>query len=144
MNRGRDLAPLSDRDYQALGRFRYALRVFLRTSEKAARTAGVTPAQHQLLLAIRGHPGPEPPIVAELAEVLQLRHHSTVELIDRASEAGLVDRQTDPRDQRRQQLLLTPAGLDVLEELSVFHRDELRRFRREMVDVLRELDEAPP
>ena len=142
MTTTRGTTPLSDRDYQALRRFRHALRVFLRTSEEAARDAGVTPAQHQLLLAIRGHAGSRHPIVAELAEVLQLRHHSTVELIDRATDAGLVDRLPDPLDQRRQQVVLTPAGVEVLEGLSVFHRDELRRFRREMVDVLRELDDT--
>src|SRR5262245_64472560 len=120
MTTTRGTTPLSDRDYQALRRFRHALRVFLRTSEEAARDAGVTPAQHQLLLAIRGHVGSRHPIVAELAEVLQLRHHSTVELIDRATEAGLVDRLPDPLDQRRQQVVLTPAGVEVLEGLYVF------------------------
>ncbi|HXY94854.1 MAG TPA: MarR family winged helix-turn-helix transcriptional regulator [Acidimicrobiia bacterium] len=131
---------LSDRDYRALARFRYALRVFQRFSEQAAREAGVTPAQHQLLLAIRGHAGSDPPVIAELAEALQLRHHSVVELIDRADAAGLVRRTPDRHDQRRQRVQLTAAGRDVLERLSLVHRDELRRFRQQMVDVLRELD----
>jgi DNA-binding MarR family transcriptional regulator len=132
--------PLSDRDYQALARFRHALRVFLRFSEQAARAASVTPSQHQLLLAIRGHGGDGPPVVGELAEALQLRHHSVVELVDRAEVAGLVRRLPDPEDNRRQQVLLTGHGGDVLEQLSTVHRDELRRFRAEMLDVLRELD----
>lgn len=132
--------PLSDRDYQALARFRHALRVFLRFSEQAARDAEVTPNQHQLLLAVRGHPGGRPPVVGELAEALQLRHHSVVELVDRAETAGLVRRRIDPDDGRRQQVLLTEAGSRVLEQLSTVHRDELRRFRAEMVAVLDELD----
>lgn len=131
--------PLSDSEYQALSRFRQALRVFLRTSEQAARDNGITPAQHQLLLAIRGHPTTDDPTVGDIAEVLQLRHHSTVELIDRAHDAGLVERRTDPLDQRRQRVELTDRGRSLLEGLSLYHRDELRRFRSEMVDVLREL-----
>jgi DNA-binding MarR family transcriptional regulator len=131
---------LSDRDYRALARFRHALRVFQRFSEDAARAAGTTPAQHQLLLAIRGFRGDGSPVIGDLAEALQLRHHSVVELVDRADTAGLVRRSTDPVDQRRQRVELTAAGRDVLEELSVVHRDELRRFRSEMFDVLRELD----
>jgi DNA-binding MarR family transcriptional regulator len=128
---------LSDREYQALARFRYALRVFQRFSEQAARTEGLTPSQHQLLLAIRGHP--TAPIVADLAEALQVRHHSVVELIDRADALGLVRRDRDPSDQRRQFVRLTRAGHAVLERLSSVHRDELRRFRAEMLDVLDEL-----
>lgn len=131
--------PPSDRDYQALARFRHALRVFQRFSEQAARDAGITPAQHQLLLAVRGHAGDRPPVVRELAEALQLRHHSVVELIDRAHAAGLVRRRADPDDHRRQRVELTDAGLAVLERLSKVHRDELRRFRAEMLDVLNEL-----
>lgn len=136
-----DARPLTDREYQTLRRFRHALRVFLRASEQAARGAGTTPAQHQLLLAIRGHPTDNDPTVGDIAEVLQLRHHSTVGLIDRAHESGLVERRTDPTDQRRQRLELTATGLELLEALSQFHRDELRRFRTEMVDVLQELVE---
>jgi DNA-binding MarR family transcriptional regulator len=130
---------LSDREYEALARFRHALRVFQRFSEQAARDAGITPSQHQLLLAIRGHAG-EPPVVGDLAEALQLRHHSVVELIDRAEEADLVDRAADPSDLRRQRILLTDTGRQVLEQLSVVHRDELRRFRTQMFNVLHELD----
>jgi DNA-binding MarR family transcriptional regulator len=134
------LSVLSDRDYQALARFRHALRVIQRFSEDAARRAGVTPAQHQLLLAVRGHKGADPPAVRDLADTLQLRHHSVVELVDRAVRVGLVCREADPADQRRHRVQLTPSGHEVLEQLSVAHRDELRRFRREMVDILRELD----
>jgi DNA-binding MarR family transcriptional regulator len=130
---------LSDREYEALSQFRHALRVFERFSEQAARDAGITPSQHQLLLAVRGHKGDAAPVVGELADVLQVRHHSVVELIDRADAVGLVQRSRDPVDQRRQQVVLTRSGQAVLERLSTAHRDELQRFRAEMVDVLHEL-----
>jgi DNA-binding MarR family transcriptional regulator len=131
---------LVDADYKALAQFRHAMRVFQRFSEQAARGAGLTPAQHQLLLSVRGHPGGQPPAISDIAESLQLRHHSVVELIDRAESAALVRRATDRVDQRKQRIMLTPRGRTVLEKLSAVHRDELRRFRREMVDVLGELD----
>jgi DNA-binding MarR family transcriptional regulator len=134
--------PLTTRDYRTLATFRRALRVFLRFSEEAARGAGLTPAQHQLLLAIRGHDGDRPPSIGELADALQQRHHSTVELADRAEAAGLVRRQVDPTDARRQLIELTDRGEEMLASLSVLHRDELRRFREEMLDVLNELDEG--
>jgi DNA-binding MarR family transcriptional regulator len=129
---------LADADYRALARFRFALRVFLRFSEDAARDAGVTPNQHQLLLAVRGFPDGAPSIT-DIAEWLQLRHHSAVELVDRAVEAGLVVRETDATDRRRQRLALTPHGATVLAQLSVAHRDELRRCRQEMAEILHEL-----
>jgi DNA-binding MarR family transcriptional regulator len=137
---GRSSSPLSDSDFRALARFRHALRVFLSFSEREARAAGLSPAQHQLLLAVRGHAGDEDPVIGDLADALLLRHHSVVELIDRAVDAGLVDRVTDPVDQRRQRIVLTAEGDAVLAELSRVHRDELRRFRTEMVDVLSELE----
>jgi DNA-binding MarR family transcriptional regulator len=133
-------ADLSDRDYQALASFRHALRVFLRFSEHAARSAGVTPSQHQLLLAIRGWPGAEAPTIRDLAEQLQLVHHSVVELVDRAEAAELVERHTDPHDRRRQRLALTPHGAETLASLTATHRAELRRFRDELADVLHTLD----
>jgi DNA-binding MarR family transcriptional regulator len=130
--------PLTDRDYRALARFRHALRVFLRFSEEAARAEGLTPAQHQLLLAIRGHPGA--PSVLDLAEVLQTRSNSVVGLLDRAEAAGLTESSADPADGRRRLVSLTPEGAAVLERLSGRHRAELRTFRDEMADVLHELD----
>lgn len=133
-------ADLSERDYQALARFRHALRVFLRFSEQAARSAGLTPTQHQLLLAIRGWSGNgEAPSIRDVAEQLQLAHHSIVEQIDRAADAGLLSRNTDPADRRRQRLTLTLLGRETLAALASAHRDELRRFRDEMGEVLREL-----
>ena len=133
-------AELSDGEYRALAQFRAGLRHFLHFSEEAARDAGTTPAQHQLLLAIRGFAGSSAPVVGDLADALQLRHHSAVELVDRAERAGLVVRTPDPDDLRRQHVALTPAGRRLLDQLSVVHRDELRRFRTQMVDLLAALD----
>lgn len=129
---------MREAEYRALARFRFALRVFLRFSEDAARAVGLTPNQHQLLLTVRGHAG-EPPTITEVAESLQLRHNSTVELVDRVVEAGLLERQVDDRDRRRQRLVLTDHGEELLRSLSTSHREELRRFREEMAEVLVEL-----
>lgn len=131
--------PLSDTDYEALAGFRHALRVFVRFSEDAARSAGITPAQHQLMLAIKGWSDGSPTI-AELAERLQLKHNSTVELIQRATAAGLVRGQTNAADRREQHTKLTDRGEAILGSLSLEHRSELRRFRSEMNDILVELD----
>ncbi len=111
----------------------------MRTSEDAAREAGLTPTQHQLLLAVRGHAGDGGPSTSDVAEKLQQKVHSVVELADRAEEAGLVRRTADPSDGRRKLLSLTARGEKVLAQLSLFHRDELRRFRREMTEILQEL-----
>ncbi len=132
--------PLEDADYRNLARFRYALRRFLRFSEEAARGAGVTPSQHQLLLAVRGWDGGSAPSTSELAERLQLRLHSTVELVARAEGAGLVSSGNDGGDARRRLVRITDQGEAVLATLSQQHVDELRRFRTEMTDLLRELD----
>jgi len=133
-------SPLTDVEYRALARFRFALRVFLRFSRDAARAAGLTPDQHQLLLAVRGSVTGAPTIV-ELAESLQIRHHSASELIDRAIEADLLARTTDPDDARLRRLVLTPHGSDTLESLSAVHRSELRRFYAELAPILNELSE---
>jgi DNA-binding MarR family transcriptional regulator len=131
---------VSQTDYEALARFRHALRVFQRFSEDAARAAGLTPAQHQLLLAVKGWPGDERPTIGDVADVLQLKHHSAVELVQRAAAAELVETGADPDDGRRQRLEVTEAGEAMLASLSLLHREELRRFRLEMNDILRELD----
>jgi DNA-binding MarR family transcriptional regulator len=132
--------PLSDRDYRALARFRYALRSFQRFSEEAARDAGLTPAQHQLLLAVRGWDGEGPPTVSDLAERLQQKLHSTTELVSRAESNGLVDRAVDPTDHRRTLVGLTEDGASKLAELTLDHRQELRRFRTELTSLLDALD----
>jgi DNA-binding MarR family transcriptional regulator len=114
--------------YRKLLEFRTGLRRFMRWSEAEAKAAGLTPAQHQLLLAIQGHPGVGGPTVGELSEYLVLRHHSVVGLIDRASKAGLVHRERDPEDHRVVHLALTPLGRQRIEKLSRLHLEELRRL----------------
>ncbi len=133
--------PLSDADYRSLARFRHALRRFEAFSEAAARAAGLTPAQHQLLLAVRGHEDAEPS-TSDIAEMLQIKLHSATELVGRAESNGLLERGRDPDDGRRAVLRPTSEGEAKLRALSLAHRDELRRFRHEMNDVLQELE--PP
>lgn len=133
-------AEVSDRDYRALAQFRRALRTFMRFSEDAARGAGITPAQHQLMLAVRGWSGDAAPSVSDLADALQLQNHSTVELVHRACDAGLVTTIRDARDGRRHLVGLTEHGQQLLASLSATHRRELRTFRTEMARVLDQLD----
>jgi DNA-binding MarR family transcriptional regulator len=123
------MAQLSDDDFSALLRTRRELRRFLRFSENAAREAGITPAQHQLLLAVRGRLGPDGPRIRDLAEALFVAHHSAVELIDRSVAAGLVQRHTDTRDQRVVRVRLTEKGERILNELTPAHLAELSRLR---------------
>lgn len=129
--------PLSDHDYEELLGFRTVLRRFLRWSEGEARAAGLTAAQHQLLLAIRGHPGESAPTVGDLADYLVLRHHSVVELIDRAERADLVHRERDPDDHRVVHLGLTPLGRERIEQLSRLHLEELRRLGQPGMSIQR-------
>jgi DNA-binding MarR family transcriptional regulator len=118
--------------YERLLSFRTGLRRFLRWSSEQARIAGLTPAQHQLLLAIRGHPDPLGPTVSDIAKYLYLRHHSAVELIDRAQDAGLLERRADRNDTRAVRLHLTPAGDERLETLAEAHLEELARLEGEL------------
>jgi len=122
------MATLGDADYQQLLEFRDGLRRFLRWSEEQAAAVGLTPAHHQLLLAVRCHPGPDAPTVTDVAEHLQLRRHSVVGLINRAVAAGLLTRTTDKADQRVVRLSVTRLGARRLEQLSALHIEELRRM----------------
>jgi DNA-binding MarR family transcriptional regulator len=115
-------------DYGSLLAFRIGLRRFLQWSQEQARAADLTPAQHQLLLAVKGHPGDHSPTVGDLAEYLLLRHHSTVELIDRAEAGGLVQRSRDPGDARVIRIGLTATAEARLSQLSAAHLTELRRL----------------
>ncbi len=117
---------ISADDFQALAEFRYQIRRFLRISEEAAYTVGLEPQQHQLLLALKGLPEGRQATVGELAERLQLRHHSTVELIDRLVKHELVERQRDEEDQRRVFVSLTSQGEKILDSLSRHMLTELQ------------------
>jgi DNA-binding MarR family transcriptional regulator len=131
---------LSDADYQRLLRLRTDLRRFLRWSEEKAEAAGITPVQHQLLLAVRGHAGPGGPTVGDLAGSLLLRHHSVVGLLDRAEEAGLVVRRTDRVDRRVVRVALTARGRRKLEALTAEHVVELRQVGARFAELAAGLD----
>jgi DNA-binding MarR family transcriptional regulator len=133
---------LSQAEYRALAEFRYQLRRFLHFSEQEARTAGLEQQQHQLLLAVRGLPSGKMASVGELAERLQLQHHSTVELIDRMVGRGLLERQRDPNDQRRVLIYLTRNGDELLKRLSLVHLTELRTTGPTLVQALNALIEG--
>ena len=117
---------LSAEDFRDLLAFRTGLRRFLYWSQTQARSAGLTPAQHQLLVAIKGHPGDQDPAISDLAASLLLRHHSAVELVDRAQAGGLVERRDDPGDGRVTRVRLTADGEARLAKLTPTHIDELR------------------
>jgi DNA-binding MarR family transcriptional regulator len=112
-----------------LARFRYQLRRFLRFSENAARQAGLTPQQHQLLLGVAGHTGRGWATISELTEFLQERHNAVVGLAERALKAGLVSKQSVAADRRLVRVELTPRGRKILNRLSALHRRELGRFQ---------------
>jgi DNA-binding MarR family transcriptional regulator len=116
---------LSDAEFEQLLALRTGLRRFVHWSEEQARVAGITPAQHQLLLAVRGHPAEVGPTIGELAGYLLLRPHSTSELIDRAVGAGLLTRAPDPGNASIVRVALTPLGNEKLRELSAVHLQEL-------------------
>ena len=118
--------------YARLLALRTGLRRFLRWSEQQAAAVGLTSAQHQLLLAIRGHPDPRGPTIGEVADYLLLRHHSVVGLIDRADAAGLVTRERDDTDRRVVRMHLTPEGAECLEALSELHLQELDRLSMQL------------
>lgn len=120
---------LTDAQYRELLEVRTALRRFLHWSEEQARAEGLTPAQHQLLLAVRGHGDRRGPTIGDVAEALLVRHHSAVGLVDRAADAGLVRRVADPDDDRIVRLRLTEPGARRLRRLSALHLGELRRLR---------------
>ncbi len=117
---------LSLADYRALAEFRYQIRRFLRFSEDAARSAGIEPQHHQLMLAVKGMPAGKRARVADLAERLQLHHNSVVELVGRLAEKGLVERHRDREDRREVTVRLTRRGQRILKDLTIYHRDELR------------------
>lgn len=132
---------LSKAEYQLLAAFRYALRRFLHFSEDAARAAGVEPQQHQALLAIKGFPERERVTIGELADRLQIKHHSAVELASRLVANGLAAREPAASDRRQVFLALTPQGEAVLEQLTAAHRQELRRMGPELRALLARLSD---
>ena len=122
------MSALNEKDYGRLLRFRTELRRFLRWTEDQATAAGITPAQHQLLLAIRGHEGDRAPSIKELASYLLDRQHSVSELAARAQTAGLVRRVPDATDHRVVRLKLTAKGERKLAALAALHIEEIQRL----------------
>ena len=128
--------PLSKKEYESLSAFRYALRRFLRFSEEAAEAVGLTPQQHQALLAIKGFPGRERVTNGELAERLQVRHHSVVGLVNRLEAQGLIVREQGESDRREFYINLTARGAELLERLTAAHQEELRHIAPQLGAVL--------
>jgi DNA-binding MarR family transcriptional regulator len=128
--------PLTKADYEALAGFRYHLRRFLHQSESLARDAGLTPRQHQALLAIRGFPGRDQITIGELAEQLQVAHHSAVELVDRLVGLGFLLRKPAAEDRRQVYVALTRAGEKRLEQLSQAHRSEIESLGPRFLTLL--------
>jgi DNA-binding MarR family transcriptional regulator len=117
---------ITNDDLQALAEFRYQIRHFLAFSEQAAREAGIEPRQHQLLLALKGLPDDTQPTIRALADRMQLQHHSTVELVSRLEQRGLIDRVRDSGDRRQVLVRMTEEGEAILQRLSATHRADLR------------------
>ncbi len=131
-------AGLSKKDYELLAQFRHTLRKFLGFSEAAAIGRGITPQQYQVLLAIEGYPGRNWATIGELAEQMQIAHHSAVGLVDRMEALRLVRRSTSKEDRRRVQVALSAKGLAILEKLYLAHRKELHSVGPQLVDLLQQ------
>lgn len=123
-------------DYRALAAFRYELRAFLAFSEQAARAAGIEPQQHQLLLAVGGLPAGLRPNIRTLAERLCVQHHTTVALVDKLEQRGLVLRERSSEDKREVRVVLTGEGAKLLRELSRLHRSRLQSAGPELLQAL--------
>ena len=119
---------VSQEEYETLAAFRYQLRLFTHFSEAAAHRVGLTPQQHQALLAIKGFPERDYVTIGELAERLQIKHHSAVGLVDRLVAQELVIREAATEDRRQVYISLTARGMELLSELTVAHKEELRRM----------------
>ncbi|MCK1740274.1 MarR family transcriptional regulator [Bradyrhizobium sp. 139] len=128
---------MREADYAALAKFRYQLRTFLAFSEAAAQSAGLTPQQHQALLAIKGLADPDGASVGDIARFLLIRHHTAVGLVDRMVKLELIGRKADPEDARRVLVKLTAKGEQKLRSLSRIHVDELSAAAPALGKILR-------
>jgi len=137
----KDTVKVTQAEYETLADLRYSLRQFLRFSEEAAQSAGIMPQQHQALLAIKAAAGNHGISVGELAERLQIRHHSAVGLVDRLVLKGLVARRQNGADRRQVHLALTARGAKTLEKLSAVNKEELRRIGPQIELLLKRLRE---
>jgi|SRR5271157_299105 len=127
---------ITDGEYRGLAELRYRIRRFLQEGDATAMQAGLEPQQYLLLLAIRGLPEGQEATIRTVAERLALRHHSTVELIDRMEARGCV-RRTRGREDRRQVLVsLQPRGEKLLEQVVEQRIIELRANGRALVEAI--------
>ena len=124
-------------DYQALAEFRYQIRQFLRFSDRAVEAAGLERQQYQLMLAMKGMPEGLHPRIREIAQQMQIQHHSAVELINRLEAGGYVRREKAVDDRREVLLVLTPKGEKVLTELALHHHEQLQEAAPRLVGALR-------
>ena len=122
--------------YRQLAEMRYRIRLFLRFSEEVAREHGLEPQQHQLLLALKGIPEDIRPTIRAISLRICLRHNSTVELINRLVERGLLTKRHCEEDRREVLVELTPAGEALLRSLSMLHLEELQSSGRALVNAL--------
>ncbi len=127
---------ITKEEYVALAGFRYALREFLKFSEDAAQSVGLTPQQHQALLSIMGFAGRDFVTIGELAERLQIRHHSAVGLVDRLVAQDLARRRHGEEDHRQVLVELTAHGLETLRALSAAHHQELSQLGPHLMELL--------
>ena len=119
-------SPMTAAEFRSLAEFRYRIRIFLNGSEEAARNAGLEPQQYMVMLALRGLPAGREPTIRELAERLQLRHHSVVELVDRLEKRQFLRRERSRSDRRQVILYLTPRGERILTRLAQQRISDLR------------------
>lgn len=134
-----DAQELTSSSYRQLAEFRYRIRQFLHFSEEAARENGLEPQQHQLLLAVKGLPVGMPPTVKTISDRMCLRHHSTVELINRLADRGAIVRRHSTEDRRQVFIELTAHGEELLRRLSVLHFEELQNAGATLVEAIGEL-----
>ena len=141
MSKEKNVRPLSEPEYLALGEFRYQLRRFLRHMEDASRLLGANPQQYQLVLAVKGLPKDVVPTISRLAERMQLNHNSMVELVDRCEENNLLRRTRSESDRRQVTLSITPDGEALLRQLGVAARQELVDMGPALMDAITRLTE---
>jgi DNA-binding MarR family transcriptional regulator len=127
---------MTSAEFRALAEFRYRIRIFLNGSEEAARNAELEPQQYLLLLALRGLPVGRDASIQELAERMQLRHHSVVELADRLERSKFLRRERSRTDRRQVILHLTPRGERILTRLAKQRIAELRTAAPALVRAL--------
>lgn len=126
-------------NYKLMAEFRYQIRRFLRCSEETARAGGLEPQQYQLMLSLKGMPDDVRPRIGEVAQRLQIQHHSTVELVDRLARRGLIKRRRSESDRREVFLELSARGDKLLQEMALRHWEEYRELAPDLVVSLKKV-----